>query len=124
MANEITKTAKIVIDNTTDDDTWNPGTDQITQTGVGREAGIQIIGFAAEEVVTVNADVTTLGVFGFKNLDATNFVDIGPESAGAMVPMIRLKPGESCEGRFKPGIVIRAQADTGLVKLKKWINQD
>ncbi len=52
------------------------------------------------------------------NKDATNFIDIGPTSGGAIVPMIRLKPGEGCPFPIKPTTVLRGQADTGAVVIE------
>jgi hypothetical protein len=124
MANEITVTARIQVRNGALIDDFSPGNDQVTQTTIGQDSHIQSIGFAAEEVVTVAADVATLGVFGFKNLDDTNYVEIGPESAGAMVGFLKLKAGEVAIGRFKTGIVIRAQANTAAVKLQTWVLND
>jgi hypothetical protein len=123
MANEITVTARIQVRNGALIDDFTPGNDQVTQTTIGQDSHIQSIG-TSEEVVTVASDVATLGVFGFKNLDTTNFVTIGPESGGAMVGFLKLKAGEVAIGRFKTGIVIRAQADTAAVNLMTWILND
>lgn len=123
MANEITKSVSIRVSNGAFVESFAPATDRIDQSAIGMEAGVQTIG-TSEEVVTVTSDVATLGVAAFQNLDATNYVEIGPESGGAMVGFIRLEAGESATMRLKPGITIRAQANTAAVKLKKWILND
>lgn len=66
--------------------------------------------------------LTTLGVAFLTNLDATNFVTYGPESAGAMIGLGKLKPGETHALRLKPGITLRMQADTAScrVGVKVW----
>lgn len=61
----------------------------------------------------------------FTNQDSTNYIDIGPESGGAIVPFIRLKAGESSEwARVKPSITIRTQANTASVKLRVQMLRD
>lgn len=77
---------------------------------------VQVIGFAADEVIDVT-DVTTPKECYLKNLDATNYVDIGPTTAGAMLGMVRLLAGEQCVFPILPGTVIRAQANTAAVNL-------
>ena len=47
-----------------------------------------------------------------KNTDPTNYVEIGPDSAGTLIPLIRLLAGESCCLPVKPSITIKAQANT------------
>lgn len=123
MADEISITSIIRVSNGAFNDLFAPSSLQITQSAIGQEASVQVIG-TSEEVVTVSGDVSTLGVAAFQNLDTVNYVDIGPESAGALVGFIRLKAGEFGTIRLKPGITIRAQANTSAVKLKKWILND
>ncbi|MES2788123.1 MAG: hypothetical protein V4719_00780 [Planctomycetota bacterium] len=89
------------------------------QTTIGAQGDTQIVG-TTEEVVGFG-DLVAARWALFRNLDATNYVDIGPESAGAMVSLIRLKPGEACLLPLKPGVVLRAQANTAAIKLKKLI---
>jgi len=77
---------------------------------------VQAIGFAADEVIDVT-DVTTPKECYFKNLDATNYVDIGPNNGGAILGLIRLAAGEHCVFPLLPGTVMRAQANTAAVNL-------
>lgn len=87
----------------------------IDQAAIGRYGGVQKIG-TSEEVVAFG-DVATAGWLYLENLDATNFVEFGPESAGAMVAMGKLLAGEWCWLRMKPAVVLRAKADTAEIKL-------
>lgn len=103
-------------------ETFSPGADTITQDAVGVHAPVQTIG-TSEEVIP-DGDVTTLGWAFFQNLDATNYVTIGPETGGAMVGFIKLEPGESAAMRLLPGITIRGQANTAPVNVKVLIFQD
>jgi hypothetical protein len=105
-------------------ETFAPSTKRIDQSAIGLAGNVQSIGFAADEAITVIGDLSTLGVAAFQNLDATNYVEIGPDSGGALVGFIRLEPGEFATMRLKPGITIRAQANTAAVKLRVWILND
>jgi len=80
----------------------------------------QAIGFAAHEALTVG-DVGTLGWAWFRNLDATNFVQIGVDVAATFYPLVRLNAGEAGCFRLAHGITAYAQADTGAVVLEKLI---
>jgi len=77
--------------------------------------GLVVIGFAASEVIAIG-DITKLGLMTVENIDPTNFIDVGPESAAALVKFVRVLPGESYPFRLTPGIVVRAQADTANVR--------
>ena len=71
----------------------------------------------SEEVISF-AELTTLGLIQILNLDTTNFVQFGPESAGAMVAAMRLKPGEPNQFRLEPGVTYRAKADTAACNVQ------
>ncbi len=60
--------------------------------------------------------VTTPRAILIENLDATNYVDIGPDSSG-LVGLIRLEAGECCMFPIKPSVVIKAIANTGNVDI-------
>ena len=95
---------------------------EVKQTQRGH-ATVQDIGTSAEAVGT--GDVASLGWAWFRNLDTTNYVEIGPDSAGSLVPFLKLKAGEvSGPIRLKPGITIKAQANTATVKLQMCILDD
>lgn len=94
---------------------FNSGTIDIGQAGKISRQAVQIIGTSEEAIVTT--DITTLGQFVFQNLDASNFVEIGPDSGGTIVPLIQLLPGEACTYRAKPGTTMKAKADTSAINL-------
>lgn len=124
MANEITMTAQIRCTNGSFTENFAPAQKRIDQSSVGLAGNVQTIGFAADETITVIGDLATLGIAAFQNLDATNYVDIGPDDSGALLGFIRLEAGEFATMRLKPGITIRAQANTAAVKLRVWILND
>lgn len=62
--------------------------------------------------------ITTLGWIRIRNLDATNFVKYGPNSAGSMIVLGKLKPGEEAWLRLMTGVTLRMQADTASCKVQ------
>lgn len=80
------------------------------QTTPGAWSGVQNIG-TSEEVLSLSG-VTSARAIQLINLDPDNYVDWGPVSGGAMVPLGRLYPGEPSMVTLKPGIAIRMQAHT------------
>lgn len=93
-----------------------------TMTGSGIYAsGAAAIGFAAHEAIPLG-DVSTPRWSRFKNLDATNFVQIGVDASGTFVPFVKLKPGEACV--LPLAAAPYAQADTGAVNLEYLILPD
>ena len=82
--------------------------------------GTQAIGFAAHEAVTLG-DVAANGVAFFRNLDTTNFVQIGVDVSAAFHPLVRLNAGECCVMRLSAAVAPYAQADTAAVIIEKII---
>lgn len=115
MASEILLNVVVQVSNSPYKDLFAPGQIAVDQAAIGCGGYVQSIGTSEEVVVT--GDVATLGYCVLQNLDAANFVEYGPESAGAMVAFGKLKAGEVAVLRLKPAITIRAKADTGAVKL-------
>ncbi len=122
MADEITLNVSLSVTNGNFKHQWRPGTLQIDQTN-GRMAGhVQTIG-TSSETVDFGSDLTAEGVCYMRNLDATNFIEIGPDSTG-IVDFIKLKPGEFWVGRLKPTVVVKAQADTAACDLQVAVFDD
>lgn len=85
-------------------------------TGAGSEITQAIPTTAAGTAVTVAALVATAGYAYFRNLDATNFVEIGVQVAGTFYPLIKLLAGEVAVLRLAT-VTFYARADTGTVNL-------
>jgi len=90
-------------------------TKEITQTTQCVYQNVQIIGTSAEALTT--GDIASLGIAMLENLDAANFVDVGPDDSGTMKDFLRIKAGERFPVRLKPGITVKAKADTAPVRL-------
>lgn len=117
MANEMQSSCSLRVTNGHLKSNLNSGTVNITQAvAKGPTPGTVNVG-TSEEVISF-AELTTLGVIQIINLDTTNFVQFGPESAGAMVAAIRLKPGEPNQFRLEPGVTYRAKADTAACNVQ------
>lgn len=86
---------------------------QIDMAGSRYDAGVQDIGTSVEQVV-IKSDMASAGWALFTNLDATNFVQIGPNNGSPY--MLRLKAGESAPVRLD-NLTLYAKADTATIKL-------
>lgn len=119
MANEIAFTTKCVVSNSTLKYRDEPGVKYVTQaTG---EIYDEVLTRTTSDVALTCGSMATsaYGYARFTNLDGTNYVDIGPESGGAIVGMIRLLAGESSGWmRIKPSTTLRTQANTASVKVR------
>ena len=97
---------------------------QVDQTSVplGGAPGVQNVG-TTHEVLGVSG-LLNLGMAYFKNLDDTNFVDIGVDVAATFYPLIRLLPGESTVFRFTATSTPYLKADTAAVRVQAAVYED
>jgi hypothetical protein len=86
----------------------------ITMAGDEMIQNTQIIGTANEAVVL--GDVAVGGYAVFKNLDATNYVELFTDSGDAQ-PFAKLLAGEPMLLKTHPSATYYAKANTGSVKL-------
>lgn len=82
----------------------------VTVTGTEISRHIQSIGTSAEEAVAVS-DIGTQGYVFAKNLDSTNYVEMG--TTGKLA--VKLKAGEIAV--FRTGGALYAQANTAAVRV-------
>jgi hypothetical protein len=115
MANEVTLTAGLSV---TKDGTTLQGyvNKQITMSGTPKISNTQTIGTTTEQLVL--GDIASMGYLYLKNLDSTNFVEIGLSTpvSGANA-MIKLLPGEAAIIPTRQ-TTIYAKADTAAVALE------
>jgi len=120
MANEITITQNIAIENVGFSDKRTHSNKKFDQTTLGGMLpGYKKIGTSEETLTTT--DVATLGWAWIKNLDAANYVDFGFTTA---VYGIRCEAGEVALFRLVPGVTIYALANTAEVKTQIHIYED
>lgn len=115
MANEITLgvTGRVVNGSFVDTIGTN-GNLQIDQAASGADGGV--VSVTTSETTISLSRLGTEGYCFLRNLDATNYVEFGPDSTG-MVAVGKLKPGEFALLRLKPGITLKAQANTATCKV-------
>lgn len=97
----------------------------ISQTGQGAYSGIVTVGTATENLKF--GDVSTEGIVWGRNLDATNFVTIGPTTSTGSTsfhPMIDVDAGEPFAFRVNPAAKWKWKADTGAVKMQIHMSED
>jgi len=123
MANEITVQVYLRAAKGFLDVTRSPGQLQFTLAAASPAFGAraQAVGTSAHEALDVG-DVATPGWCYLRNLDATNFVEIGVDVTGAFAPLIKLKAGEPAVIRLAAAPY--AKADTAAVKLEYLILDD
>lgn len=69
----------------------------------------------------MDIDLSPLGTKGWvrlQNVDETNYVDWGPKSAGAMVPIGRMLPGEPALFRLNSAAILRMKANVASCKVQ------
>ena len=113
MANELTYQFQSLLSNGGLTDSYASSSQSADQTSALLIRNVQNIGTSDEALAL--GDVATPGFAVFKNLDDTNFVEIGV-GTGPFVPFLKLKPGEQCMCRLGT-TAPRAQADTAAVDL-------
>jgi hypothetical protein len=92
------------------------GSYNLTMTGNEMLSSTQLIGTSAE-LLTLGDITGAPGAIVLKNLDSTNFVEIGGDS-GLTVFKIKILPGQFAA--IQPGAAtIYAKADTAAVRLQK-----
>lgn len=97
------------------DQVWSVNGLRVSQAAIHKTSQVQTIG-TTYEALTVGADVATAGWAFFRNLDATNFVEIGLEVSSAFQTLMKLMPGE-CALLPLATKALYARANTAAVKL-------
>lgn len=121
MANEISVSAGITVSKTNGPKVSFPSeTKQIDLSGARFSSAVQDIGTSSHEALTIVADQSTAGWAYFRNLDATNYVEIGVDVGATFGPLLRLYPGQFTVVRLTTTAVY-AKANTAAVKLQYFI---
>lgn len=120
MADEITVTDSASIVNGDFRDTLDfGGTYRIDQTTAGSASGTRSIGTSAENLVMT--DITTPGILYVRNLDDTNFVEVGVDNTG-FVAMAKLLPDDPpARFRVADSTTIQLKADTATCQIQFWV---
>ena len=120
MADELTVTASLAFNTTNVSETINPGAILVDVATFTQAGGIQAIGHSTHAAIE-NSGAANGGFFFFRNIDDTNFVEVGRTSndliGGTFRPFLKLLPGEYAIGRASEADLF-AQADTATVNLQ------
>jgi len=116
MANEISYTLQANLSNSGLIDNFSSGSLSADQANARMIRNVQQIGTTAGGEALQMGDVTGNGIAIFKNLDDTNFVEIGRSISAAFEAFLRLLPGESALLRLSTTAPY-AKADTSAVEL-------
>lgn len=122
MADEIKLTVKGKVANGSYKTDWNLGQLSITQSAVGAASGVQAIGTSAENIA--GGDVSTPGYLFLKNLDSTNFVEVGKDVSASFEKLIKLQPGEEAVFRVADSTTIQLKADTAACDVMYLLLED
>lgn len=124
MANEITVNARLECSNGAQEVAIGSSDLQFTQSTARKSSGVQAVGFAAHEAISVHSDVSSKGWAFFRNLDATNYVEIGVDVSTTFYPLVRLEALEVAQFRVSPSVTLYAKADTASVELEYLVLSD
>jgi hypothetical protein len=119
VANEITVTSSFKLENGNDSYTRTVSYNADQSSVGGPSPGVLLIGTSHEAVAPT--DLSILGWAIFKNLDTTNYVEIGVEVTGAFYPLLKLLPGEQVQVRLSPAVLVFARSNVAAVRLESQI---
>lgn len=117
MADEITATVGLTLSKAGLKHNIATETFRRTMTGSYKEGGVQSIGFAAHELLVISADLGSAGLGYFKNLDGTNYVELGVDVAGTFYPFAKILANDPPNLISLASDVIYAKANTAAVRL-------
>lgn len=89
----------------------------------GTNMSAQVQSIATSHEVIEFGDISTAGWAFFRNVDATNYVEIGLEVSSTFYAFMKLEPGEAAVLRLG-GTGIYAQADTAAADLQYVLLED
>jgi hypothetical protein len=121
MANEITLTTGIQILKANLVGGVDQRTYQVDMAGTRFIRNVQAVGTTYEAIVT--GDLASAGWASFRNLDATNYIEIGLEVSAAFQSFIRINAGQTV-GPFRLATLsIFGRANTAAVNLDVFISE-
>ena len=124
MANEMSVLGSIVVSTTNFSERIEPGAILVDLPDLTVVSGVKSVATTAAgtEIVPTTSGLTSGGVYFFRNLDATNFVEVGQGPSGSFDAIMKLNPGEYAIGRLPSDMpsttALFAVADTAAVDLQ------
>lgn len=123
MSDELSVNINATLTNGNQNFAFAPGALTFDQTATGGIDQIVVVNSSASEVISFGS-VTTEGWCFLRNLDATNYVQYGPDSGSSLIVFGRIEAGEVAAFRLDPTTTFRAQANTAAVKLQVALLED
>lgn len=121
MANTLTLTINAGWTNATNRTASRTYSGSITTSGAIYDQGIQAIG-TSDESVSIRSDIATLGYIYARNLDSTNYVELGYTSGTYFA---KLKAGQACIFPAGSGLTtLHAKANTASIDLEVFVLPD
>lgn len=118
MANQVNVTFTASVLNGALNDNFPQVNDLFAQTTQGKFSSSPTIAITD---TTLAITLANPGLVALKNLDETNFISWGPDSAGTRVPLGKLLPGRTSHIYLESAsVVLKAIADTAPCKLEIW----
>jgi|GEM_PF-744641 len=125
MANEISLVTSLSITSGTLSRIFPAVTQQITQATPALGDFTQSIATTSGGVaLAIPAGVATLGIASIKNLDATNYVELGVVVSATFYPVNRFKATEEYKVRLVPGVSYYMRANTATVSVQVVVLDD
>lgn len=101
---------------------FNPGALRYDLTGNNADSKVTSVGTTAA-ALSISADIGTEGYAYFRNLDGTNYLELGVDVAGTFYPLVKLKPNRAAV--FPLAIQgIYARANTAACRLQWGVLED
>ena len=123
MANEIVTSGQIQLDDGNLQFNRRLSNERYDQSNSGFDWTTQDIG-TSNEALNISSDISSAGWAWFRNIDDTNFVEVGVQDANSnFIPFIKLKPGEFAIMRLATSSIY-AKADTASIKLEWLVLED
>lgn len=111
MAGTISSILSVEVSNDGFTDTFSSGTESVTQVAEGAVVYVGTLTTSDTEMTQLD-ELTTLGIAIIRNLDDTNYITVGTDSGGSIVPAFRVGPGETSKVKLVPSTTYRWQANT------------
>lgn len=119
MANTHTVSASVQFSDGTDGYGINLNPVTSTQGAPALAHGVVTIG-TSEETLSIG-DVATGGLFVFKNRDATNYIEIGPDNGGTILAFVKCGAGKFGQIPGLSSTTIKAKANVAACVLEYWL---
>jgi hypothetical protein len=122
MADEIKLTINSRVVNGDFKDRWDMGQLSLDQAAQGALSGVIDVGTTAEDLDV--GDVATPGILILRNLDDTNYVEIGKDVSASFEAIAKLKPGYPAVLPIASGVTLQLRANSAACNVQFLLLED